>query len=137
MSKIYGLTFDGVHCSAFDLTMTSAPRPIMAKNRNQSIEMPKANGSLLIRDGSRKDILITVTFTLPKKTREELMIAGYTIGEWLQTDGRKALLFDDYPTKYYEATADAEIVLNPVQDFEEIGEFTVQFLCDPIMKEVV
>lgn len=137
MSKIYGLSFNGVHCSALGLTLMSAPRPIMAQTKDTFIEVPGMNGSYLSRDSSLKDIEIIATFVLKKYTREDAIAAGYAVGEWLTTPGRAKLIFDDYPKKYYEAKAITTSTLEPLEGFDEMGEITVQFLCSPIMKGVI
>lgn len=137
MGIMYGLTFNGVHCRDLGLTLMSAPRPIMAANQNEYTDLPGVNGGVLYEDNSLQDVIIETVFILDKKTREETINAGYAVGEWLTTKGKKPLIFDDHPNRYYEAKAYSGITMNLEEGFEEIGEITITFRCNPIMKEVV
>lgn len=119
-----------------NLTLISAPRPIMAQNKDEYIQLPNTSGSILIEDGTLNDILITATFVLKETSREVAISTGYQIGEWLQTIGRKKLIFDDYPSRYYLAKAHTQTIMNPEEGFESIGEIVVEFRCDPIMRDV-
>lgn len=137
MGKMYGLTFNGKHCSELGLTLMSSPRPIMAENKDDYTNIPGLNGSVLYEDSTLQDVVIDVVFVLDTKTREETITAGYAVGEWLTTAGLKPLTFDDHPARYYEAKAYTGVLMEPEEGFEEIAEFKVTFRCNPIMKEVV
>lgn len=118
------------------LVYISSSRFILPENRDEYREIPFRDGSILIPDKSKRDIEIPVNFTLQASSVEDLFSKFIQIGEWLNTDNRAPLIFDDVPGYYYNAKAISSLTFEQVEDFEEVAEFTVVFRCDPNPKVV-
>lgn len=127
-----GVTFNGVHSSTFDgLMYVRARRPLIAENKDVYIDMPHKDGSILIPDKSKKDILVEVDFSLVRSNVEDLFNTGLQIGAWLSTDDRAPLIFDDVPSYTYSGKVISSLTLEQLVDFDEIADFTVVFRCLP------
>lgn len=122
-----GLEFNGSHSSDLNLMMTSVSRPLFANLKDSYIDIPHKDGSILIEDNSRTDIEINVTFILMPSTNN-IMNEARNIGNWLYSQQREPLVFDDDPDYVYGAKVSSQI------DLEQIvyhGRFDVTFRCLP------
>lgn len=127
-----GIRFNSVHSSAFDgLLYVRARRPLIPENKDVYIDMPHKDGSVLIPDKSKKDILVEVDFSLARSSVADLFNTARQIGAWLSTDDRAPLIFDDDPTYTYSGKVTSSLTLDQLIDFDEIADFTVVFRCLP------
>lgn len=125
-----GVKFKGIHSDTFGIEQISSRRPIMSDNRDTYVDIPFRNGSLVVQDGSRTDIIVEVTFKIRKKSTNELFDTLLEIKQWLTTNGREKLIFDDYPSMAYMGKVSSGI------EFEKVmstGTFTVAWRCLPDM----
>lgn len=132
-----GIRFNGIHHTAIPgLNFITSRRPLLPETKDTYIDVPGRSGSILIPDSSLQDVYIEVDFTLIRDTSTQLLDAAQNIATWLITEGRARLIFDDYPSKYYNAKVGSGITLEQLLEFEEIAEFTIRFRCEPVMKAV-
>lgn len=131
------MKFNNVHSSSFaGLLFVRARRPLVAENKDVYIDMPHRDGSVLIPDKSKKDILVEVDFSLVRSNVEDLFNTARQIGAWLSTDDRAPLIFDDDPFYTYSGKVISSLTLEQLIDFDEIADFTVVFRCLPYTKVV-
>ena len=132
-----GIRFNGIHNTSFTgLCFITSRRPLLPETKDTYIDVPGRSGSILIPDKSFRDVYVEVDFTLNASSSSQLISTAQEIANWLITDKRAPLIFDDYPGYYYNAKAESGVTLEQLLDFEEIAEFTVAFRCEPIMKVV-
>lgn len=130
-----GIRFNGIHNTSFPgLCFITSRRPLLPETKDTYIDVPGRSGSILIPDKSFRDVYVEVDFTLNASSVNQLITTAQEIADWLITENRAPLVFDDYPTFYYNAKAESGVTLEQLLDFEEIAEFTVIFRCEPIMK---
>lgn len=124
-----GLIFNGTHSSAFNLAIAKdgVRRPLLPETRDIYIDIPHKDGSILIPDKSKKDIIVEVDFILMSKTN--LYVEARRVGAWLYTDDRAPLIFDDDPTFTYFGKVEGNIILDDI--VKQLGKFTVKFRCLP------
>lgn len=130
----YGLTFNGVHCESIGLDLLESSRPILAENKDVFEELPFVQGSILISDGTLKDIEVTATFSMESYKNENFSDACRRVADWLNVTEWKRLIFDDDAAFYYQAKPVGQI--DREQIVRNLGQFTVRFRCHPQMKEV-
>ena len=132
-----GVTFNGQHSSSINgLTYITSSRFIIPENKDTYVDVPGRDGALLIPDSSKKDIEIPVQFTLEGNNVANLFAKFLQVSNWLETEERAQLKFDDLPGYYWNAKAYASIPLEQIENFEEVAEFTVLFRCEPYPKVV-
>lgn len=132
-----GVRFNGIHHTTISgLNFIASRRPLLPETKDTYIDVPGRSGSILIPDNSLHDIYVEVDFTLVRKNSTQLLDAAQNIAAWLLTTNRARLIFDDYPTKYYNAKVDSAVTMEQLLEFEEIAEFTIRFRCEPLMKAV-
>lgn len=137
MKGVNGVTFNGIHNSTIDgLVYVSSSRFMLPENKDEYIDIPYSDKSILIPDNSKRDIQIPVNFTLVAKNRVDLFEKFIQIAGWLDVPDKAPLIFDDVPNYYYNGKPISNVVFEEVAEFEEIAEFTVTFRCDPYPKVV-
>lgn len=92
----------------------------------ETITIPGRDGNLTIRDGTTKDIVVSVTFTFHTK-QERFAETFRRAKEWLLGQGGKRLKFTDDPDYFYQVKY-VSLGQN-VRTARVIGEFTVSFTC--------
>lgn len=125
---VEGLTFNNIHSSTFNLTIVDVSRPIFPELKDTYVDIPNKDGSVLIPDNSKKDVNVSVVFVVEPLPKETLMQTARKIGNWLYTEKRAPLIFDDDKEYVYGAKVSESI------DLEQIvyhGRFTVNFRCLP------
>lgn len=122
-----GLLFDGVHSDDLNLMITDISRPLFHDLKDEYIDIPHKDGSVLIPDNSRKDVNVSVTIKLIPTTKN-IMNEARNVGNWLYKEERKPLIFDDDPDYVYGAKVSNMIELDHIVYH---GEFTVMFRCLP------
>lgn len=128
---IDGLRFNSVHSNTLNLVLTDSSRPLFQETKDTYIDVPHKDGSVLIPDKSKKDTIVTVEFFLKTPDNSTIYNEARNISNWLQTEDRAPLIFDDDPNYTYAAKVNSSITLEEITDFEHYGEFTVQFRCLP------
>lgn len=128
-----GLTFNNAHCSTFSLHMINKPViPLLPETKDQYIEFPHKDGSVLIPDGSVRDIFISVDFLLTPPKGKNIYVAAIALQSWLLTKDRVPLIFDFMPGYQYSAKVTGGI--ENINKIAETGTFTVTFRCLPYPK---
>lgn len=128
---IKGIRFNNRHSKEFHLAILSSKRPLLPETKDEYIDIPEGNGSILIPDSSAKDVTVSVEFLLATPTGGNVYVIAREIGTWLWTNTRTNLVFDDDPTYIYQAKVTGEIILEKIIEF---GQFTVEFRCKPPAK---
>lgn len=131
-----GLTFNGAHCTSKNVHMINNPNiPLLPEIKDEYVEMPYKDGSVLIPDNTVRDIFITVEFLLTPPRGTNPYIAAVQLQSWLLTKGRVPLIFDFMPG--YEYSAKVVGGVESINKIAETGTFTVTFRCLPYPKAVV
>lgn len=125
---IRGITFNGRHSRDFHLAILSSKRPILPETKDEYIDIPAGNGSILIADSSAQDVVVSIDFLIKPPDQANMYQLARNIGQWLWTTNRMPLVFDDDPSYSYQAKVTGEITLEKIIDF---GKFTVDFRCKP------
>lgn len=121
------MTFKGIHSSSLGLIMRSINRPILPLVQDEYVDVPGRNGSILF-PGSLSDRFIEIQFSFVEKSIPDLREKAHQIADWLYSEDREPIIFDDEPQYTYMGK-----VANQV-DLEQIaraGTFVVTFRCLP------
>ncbi len=133
-------TFRGKKASEFGLIVQSKQRPLVPGIKTSYIDIPGRDGSIDFSRHELEDRIIEVTCYLSTSSISDLREYSDNITKWLMgtalinnqsklRNNKDALIFDDAPTKIYNAKIANQI------NFEQtitLGEFTIQFRCDPL-----
>lgn len=127
---VTGLYFNGKH-SFNDLKLKARiiSRPILPSSKDQYVEIPGRAGSILFPD-TLADRMITIEFTFLEKNIVNIREKTHVIANWLYTEDREPIVFDDEPQYTYTGK-----VVNQI-DLEEVavrGRFNVTFRCLPFV----
>lgn len=128
-----GVTFNNVHSSTIDgLNYIKSNTFVIPESKDQYVEIPFMDSSYLIPDGTKKDIEIPVEFTLSATNMGELYVRFVQVRDWLHTEKRENLSFDDIPGVIFTGKVIGNVVLQHVDNFQgNVSEFTVTFRCSP------
>lgn len=127
---VTGLFFNGKH-SFNDLKLKARiiSRPILPASKDRYVEIPGRAGSILFPD-TLADRMITIEFTFLEKNIVDIREKTHEIANWLYTEDRVPIVFDDEPQYTYTGK-----VVNQI-DLEEVavrGRFNVNFRCLPFI----
>lgn len=124
-----GMSINSVHSSGYPLLVRSVQRPILPTVRQQYETIPGRDGSYDYSDGTLEDAIILADCSLITESIINLRSAVRSIAQWIFAGGSKVRVkFDDEPAVYYSGRIANQI--DPEQ-IATIGEFTLQFRCDP------
>ncbi len=121
-----GLTFNSKHTDELGLNSKSY-RPIKTEVNDIYLDIPGRAGSVLV-PGKPRDRFIPVEFGLLASSKSNLRAKTWEIANWLTTDGRANLVFDDEPDKIYKAKVEGRVDL---EQLFVLGRYMVTFRCDP------
>ncbi|SNR95381.1 putative phage tail component, N-terminal domain-containing protein [Anaerovirgula multivorans] len=124
-----GIRFKGIHSSTLSLTIRTINRPILPLVMDEYVEMPGRNGSILF-PGALSDRMIELEISTVEKNIPELREKSHQIAEWLHSEGREPLIFDDELQYTYTAKVTGQIDL---QQFNSSGKMNVTFRCLPFV----
>lgn len=124
-----GMAINSAHSSNFPLLVRSVTRPVLPMVRQQYETIPGRDGSYDYSDGKLEDAVVSVECSLITESITSLRAAVRAISQWIYGNGGKVRLrFDDEPAVFYYGRIANQI--DPEQ-IATIGEFTLQFRCDP------
>lgn len=90
------------------------------------ITIPGRDGSMTIRDGTLKDIVVSVPFIF--KTQPNLFAEKFRNAKaWLMAKGSGRLCFSDDPDVFYKARN--VVIGENERTVKKVGEFTAEFTC--------
>lgn len=124
------MEFNGIKASNIDgVSFISPPRhPLLAENKDEYADIPNRDGSILMADSTKKNILLECDLFLKGSTPGELLEIAGEVAKWLDVDEYKKLEFGD--GKYYLAKP-VMIPFDRVEEFDEFADVTVTFSCFP------
>lgn len=125
-----GLIFNGDHCSQYGLEIAQTKRPLLGEFKDTYIDVPFREGAVLVYDNTKRDITVEVEFILEPIAGKTYFDACRDIANWLTTERRAILVFDDDPQFAYRAKAIGNVDRERIAQY---GQFTVQFRCEPDM----
>ena len=123
-----GLTFNNKHTSELGLNIKSY-RPIKTEVNDIYLDIPGRAGSILV-PGKPRDRFIPVEFGLLASSKSNLRAKTWEIANWLTTEGRENLIYDDELDKIYKAKVEGRVDL---EQLFVLGKFVVTFRCDPFV----
>lgn len=126
MMFVESVIFNGVSSSSVGLAVLATRRPIMPENKDEYIDLPLKSGSHLVKDNSKRDIMVEVDFLL--KPTNNVMAAARAVGAWLDTHDRAPLIFSDDPIFTYTGKVTGNVDLEKIVS---MGKFTVTWRCLP------
>lgn len=125
-----GLTFNGIHCEYLNLHIVNKPTiPLLPEIKDQYIDIPHKDGSILIPDDSVRDIFISVDFLFTPPQGQNIYAAAIALQDWLITKDRVPLIFDFMPNIKYMGKVSGGI--DNINKIAETGTFSVTFRCLP------
>ena len=127
MNKTF--TFNGAHASTKYIKAIRTQRPLVAERKHTFVDIPFLDGSFLLSDKARNDIVITVECLLNIPTDTSIFDVGRTLTTWFNLDNWSTLIFDDDPNYKYDAIVTNTIT---VEDIKK-PEIVIEFRCKPVM----
>jgi predicted phage tail component-like protein len=128
MSNRYGLTFKNSHSfKVHGLILQSIDRSLLPTVKRQQVNILSLPGSVDLQDEPiYENRVITVRFTYPFATPQEMQAKKRDVAQWLS--GRAKLIFDDEPQLFYDAKVFEAIAIE--QSFHVMA-IEVLFECAP------
>lgn len=124
-----GFTYNSVHSSTYDIVAKTVDRPILPTLRQRELIVPGKHGTYDFNDNTFENRIIQVELRYIGTSFEELRTRTRQIASWLNAyDGKKNLVFDDEPDKWYVAKIYSSVGL---ANLFKLGETTIQFECEP------
>lgn len=130
---MYGLLFNGQHSNDLGLYMKSKKRMILPATKDEYIEIPGRDGSILFA-GTLTDHIDEIKFSVATTSLEALRAKSRQVAAWLFTRARSSLIYDDEPDLYYMAKVANQLDLEPMI---AAGQFSVQWRCLPLAYSIV
>lgn len=120
------MEFNETKASEIGLKVKERPSIPAPEENIEFITVPGRDGSLTIRDGTVKDIVINITFTF--YTKPELFAEIFRKAKkWLLGKGKKRLEFSDDTDFFYQVRN--VTIGTSERTARVIGEFTAEFSC--------
>jgi len=130
---MFGFTYNGVHSNTYGIVAKSIKRPLLPSLVKRELTVPGRDGTYDFEDNTFESSIIEVELKFIGTSIANLRSKAREIAFWLSgRDGRKNLIFDDEPTKYYDAKIYSDIGLT---NLFALGECSVQFECQPFAYE--
>lgn len=120
------VTFNGKRSDSLGLAVLTTSRPLLPENKDEYVEMPCFDGTILIPDKSKRDIVVTIEFLV--RPSSNLFDVCRSVAAWLDTDDRAPLIFQDDPSFAYQAKVSGNVEMEKIA---RMGKFEVQFRCLP------
>lgn len=122
-----GFTFNGKHCSVFNVIMRSKNRQLLPATNDGYVQVPGRHGSIHIPQGLQ-DRTIVLECAFNNQSITDMRTKAREIASWLYAREKKALVFDDEPNVYYVGKCSSGIDLDHKA---KLGMFTLTFRCEP------
>lgn len=124
-------SFNGRSSEEFGIIVREVNRQLFPGVNDSYIQIPGRQGSLLY-PRELQDRVIEVDCALACDTAEDLSQRVREISAWLYAEQRSQLSLSDEPDKYYMGKISQESDLESLLSFLEMGEFTLNFRCEPL-----
>lgn len=124
------LIFNNIFVEDIGLIVVEGPSEILAQEEYEEIDVEGRNGKLIINKGSYPDTIKTFKLTsINYEDDEDIELMIENINNWLFDMTDNKLLYT-YDSKYN--IAKKVVIAEDVKTtFEEFGDFTVNFICEP------
>ncbi|ORX22387.1 hypothetical protein BVF91_11995 [Thermoanaerobacterium sp. PSU-2] len=120
--------FNGLSSKDLGVNVVKINRNIFPEIQDQYEKISGRAGSYLFPQpfGDRK---ISIDCDLPVLNKDEFMAKFRAVAAWLKTNDKVQLILSDETDKYYMAKVANNMQIQ--RDFFYLGEFTIEFICDP------
>ena len=121
-------SFNGQWANEFGALVKTTKRPILPSIRQEYESIPGRHGTYDFSDRTLEDRLMEVDCSLIASSVADLRTKARQIASWLYRTQKSQIIFADETDKYYLGKVTNQI---EVEQMATIGEFTLQFRCDP------
>ena len=124
------LTFKNIHCTIVGLEVMDVELPLFGEISDSFVKLPNVSGDFVIGDSTESDIEIRVQFLMTPSASQNYHDARMVVREYLKSEYKERLIFDEYPTYAYMAKFTGSDVTDRIVNE---GMFWATFRCSPDM----
>ncbi len=129
-----GFTFRNIHSSVYNIGVKSDDRSLLPELRKNEFFIPGRHGTVDFGLNTYEKRIISVEIGLLKNADwATLRASARDVADWLSGKGR--LVFDDEPTRAYNASVYDPIGITQIQALPS-GIISVSFECQPFAEDI-